>query len=56
MNERERRRRIEEMKREIERRGGVLHIDDRLPLAVTEQFLREVLDCPECRGDHGRTH
>ena len=50
------RERIAEMKREIERRGGVLHIDDRLPLALTEKFLQEILDCPQCQAEAKKEH
>lgn len=42
--------RIEEMKREIERRGGIVAVNDALPDEITELFLREVLSCPDCAG------
>lgn len=41
---------IEEMMREIERRGGVVGIDASLPDAVAEMFLKEILACPDCCG------
>ena len=40
--------RIREMKEEIERRGGVLHLGEELPDAIMELFLDEVLNCPDC--------
>jgi hypothetical protein len=39
---------IRRLKAEIERRGGRIHINDNLPDEITETFLREVLDCPDC--------
>ena len=56
MKREERMARIEEMKAEIERRGGIVHVDPSLPLDLTEQFLQDVLDCPECGGHNGRNH
>jgi hypothetical protein len=50
------RERVEEMKREIERRGGNLHVDDTLPLEVQELFLKEVLSCPDCAGGKKQNH
>ena len=43
MNEKLRR-----MMREIERRGGVIHVSETLPDAVAEAFLEQVLSCPDC--------
>ena len=48
-------RQIEQMKREIERRGGILVGLSELPDVIVEQFLREVLACP-CCGAAGRPH
>lgn len=57
--------RIEAMKREIERRGGMVGSMSPVSDDAFEFFLREVLDCPECaakaddplvprrRGGHG---
>ena len=39
---------IERMMQEIERRGGKVVDLDTLPDEVAEQFLREVLLCPDC--------
>lgn len=43
--------RIEAMKREIERRGGIVGIDSGIPDDVLEIFLAEILECPCCNGD-----
>jgi hypothetical protein len=43
--------RIEAMKREIERRGGMVGSMAPVSDDVLEFFLREVLDCPECSRD-----
>ena len=40
--------RIQRMRREIERRGAFLHVDDNLPPDIIERFLMEVLTCREC--------
>ena len=39
---------IRRLKQQIEQRGGRIHIDESLPDAVTERFLKEVLTCPDC--------
>jgi hypothetical protein len=39
---------IRRMIREIKRRGGLVHVNGALPDAVAEQFLQEVLNCPDC--------
>ena len=39
---------IEEMKREIERRGGIVVGLGQVPVDVAELFLKEVLTCPCC--------
>jgi hypothetical protein len=36
------------MKKEIERRGGVVGLAPNLPDEVAELFLREILECPDC--------
>ena len=43
--------RIEAMKREIERRGGMVGSMAPVSDDVLEFFLREVLHCPECSRD-----
>lgn len=45
-------RKLMEMVREIERRGGVIHISGPLPEDVTEQFLEQILSCPDCGVSH----
>jgi hypothetical protein len=42
---------IESMKREIERRGGVIGSMAPASDDVLEFFLRDLLDCPECAAD-----
>jgi hypothetical protein len=39
---------IRRLKEQIERSGGWVHIDERLPDKITEMFLREILTCPDC--------
>jgi len=39
---------IERMMEEVERRGGKVVNLNKLPDDVAEQFLREVLSCPDC--------
>lgn len=41
---------IRRMKREIERRGGVVHLNDGLPDRIVQKFLEEILACPDCAG------
>jgi hypothetical protein len=45
--------RIEAMKREIERRGGMVGSMAPVSDDILEFFLREVLDCPECAAEAG---
>jgi len=40
--------RIVRMRKEIEQRGGRVYINENLPDAITERFLREILACPHC--------
>lgn len=49
---------IETMKQEILRRGGVIHLPEDLPDAIAEKFLAQVLACPDCRQakDVGNKH
>ncbi|HUO84868.1 MAG TPA: hypothetical protein VM534_07110 [Thermoanaerobaculia bacterium] len=47
---RNRRDRIEQMKRQIEARGGIIGISSTAPEWVTERFLQIVLDCPDCQA------
>jgi len=42
------------LRREIEGRGGVIHIDPNLPDDLAELFLREILDCPDCMAEARR--
>ena len=42
--------RIRKMREQIERRGGVVSISEKLPDEIAERFLREILDCPDCGG------
>lgn len=44
-------RKIRTMMREIERRGGRVGVADTLTDEVAEAFLREILDCPDCRAE-----
>jgi hypothetical protein len=39
---------IRRLKQEIERRGGLIYIDESLPEKILEMFLRDVLACPDC--------
>ena len=39
---------IRRMMQEVERRGGKLFGLENMPDAVAEQFLHEVLHCPDC--------
>ena len=39
---------IQRMIQEIERRGGTLFGLENMPDAVAEQFLRDILSCPDC--------
>ena len=41
---------LRQMMREIERRGGVVHVNDTLPDEVAEVFFQEILSCPDCCG------
>jgi hypothetical protein len=49
-----RRERIEQMKAEIERRGGLVGLSPDAPDWLTEKFLRDVLACPDCRAEAAR--
>lgn len=44
-------RRLQKLREEIERRGGIVHIEPTLPDDLAELFLREILDCPECMAE-----
>ena len=39
---------IQRMMQEVERQGGKLFGVENMPDDVAEQFLREVLSCPDC--------
>lgn len=59
MKRKNRRTRIELMKREIEARGGIVGISNDAPDWITEQFLQSVLDCPDCQAlaaRHAKRH
>ena len=45
--------RIRTMMGEIEQRGGTLYVNPRLPDELVEQFLAEVLACPDCTARTG---
>jgi hypothetical protein len=45
---------IKRLKAEIERRGGLIHINPNLPDELTEAFLREILACPDCASRQSR--
>ena len=42
---------LRRLRREIERRGGVVHLEPNLPDDLAELFLREILDCPDCMAE-----
>ena len=42
---------IAKMIAEIQQRGGVVGIPPSMPDDIAEVFLREVLDCPDCRAE-----
>ena len=48
MGKQSRRKRIEAMKREIERVGGDVWVNPESSDALTEQFLELMFDCPDC--------
>jgi hypothetical protein len=48
-------RRLQRMKKEIERRGGFIHLRADVPDDIAEAFLREVLECPDCLAAAGKT-
>jgi hypothetical protein len=50
MGNTEQKARIEAMKREIERRGGVVGAITGVPDDILEIFLSQVLECPCCNG------
>lgn len=39
---------IQRMMRDIERRGGVVRMGESLPDDIAEQFLEQILSCPDC--------
>ncbi len=39
---------LKELKRQLERAGGLVMIPDHLPDDVAEIFVKEIMDCPEC--------
>lgn len=42
---------IQRMMREVERRGGIVRLGTTLPDEMAEQFLQDVLACPDCCAD-----
>jgi len=44
-------RKLRRLQREIERRGGILHVSPQLPDDMAELFLREILECPDCMAE-----
>lgn len=44
------------MREEIERRGGRIHINPRMPLELQRTFFKEVLACPECCASAKQEH
>ena len=46
-------RKIRRMMSEIERRGGKLYVNPQLPDEMAEEFLAEVLACPDCGSTAG---
>ena len=42
---------LRKLRGEIEKRGGVVHLEPNLPDEVAELFLREILDCPDCMAE-----
>ncbi len=42
---------IRNLMREVERRGGKVGFSDSIPDEIAEEFLMQVLDCPDCRDD-----
>lgn len=48
-----RRERIEAMRQEVIRRGGIVHLSPDTPEWIAEKFLEEVLACPECSRGSG---
>lgn len=51
MKNKDQKARIEAMKREIERRGGMVESMSSVSDDLLELFLREMLDCPECAAE-----
>lgn len=45
---------IQELLKQVEERGGSVHLSPHLPDTVAESFLRQVLDCPDCGHDPGQ--
>lgn len=44
---------IRRMMRDIERRGGVIRMGESLPDDIAEQFLEQILSCPDCGAVSG---
>jgi len=51
---RKRSKQINRMLDEIRRRGGIAGLSDDTPDEMAELFLKEILDCPDCREEVGR--
>lgn len=44
---------IQDLLKQVEVRGGNVHLSPQLPDALAESFLRQVLDCPDCAQNTG---
>jgi len=44
------RKRLRKLQRAFEKRGGVFHASPDASPEMTSLFLRELLDCPDCRA------
>jgi hypothetical protein len=41
---------IQRLMKQIEERGGKVHVSGTLPDEMTEIFLRQILECPDCKA------
>jgi hypothetical protein len=44
-------RKIRQMEKEIERRGGIIGGNPSVPDEIYARFLEQILDCPDCREE-----
>lgn len=42
-------RKIRKMKERLERAGGTVYVNPDVPDEIQERFLKEILQCPDCR-------